>query len=755
MFGRKHVPALLAAIAIAAAALLATTPAGAAGSDPVLTGTDVSASSPDNGSTTTTSRGDTVEWVLSQLGGGAAAGHVSVTDPIPAGESYVPNSLQVPPGWTGSVSGGVVSAAGNVNATHQVSAPVAVPAPQFNTSVTNGGGDGYAPIPYGDNVYIIHHHTAGKIIKCFNKVTRVACAGFPKLVTPPPGFLVFGSATILDTYLDPSGQLYFPGRFSVVGTTATTPAIACIQLPAATPCASGGYALLSVPPTEAAMANGLVKIGSRLWTAVIQGSDPLALTCVDLGVGGSMTACPTSTPSVPALFDELISVNGALMGNATSYTGSGAIFPFAKNQPIYADGHTGPDLGPSSVPFRQLDSSGNTIGFCYQSYSDGQTRCVDGNANITDAPGALEALIGSYPGVGADFSFGYTPLVVGTKEYIDVWNFADLEVAGIKDSIVCFDWATNAACSSFGNTTTPGVLDTSTINGGHQHTYGMAVDDQNPQCGWAYGDARQLFNFQLVKGANCGGGQTSASVSLDAASYYCGVAPAGHHWTDVTLTGISAAQLSASSVTVKDADGNPVPGFSGVPLAADGTLDISSIPTTGSTAQLTVDLDVTTTSADPFRNGGKPTLTIGFDGPAGTVCFRAVNDTSCTALLPTGVTNAAHVVVDAAQFDPSAHLDIDPADPTNSSCSSASGTDTTSPAPPSSSPPPSSSGSTSPSYGIDAISTTRAVTSTVDSTGLARTGSPVGRLLEIAALLTLAGTALLLLVRPSRDRHEH
>jgi uncharacterized repeat protein (TIGR01451 family) len=728
--------ALLVATALAAVAAVLATPAGAAGTAPTKTGTDVSVGSPDQGSTTTTQRGDTVQWDLAQLDGGAAAGQVTVTDPIPAGQAYVPGSLQVPPGWTGSVSNGRVSASGSIDATHQTGSPAAVPAPQFNATTTDGGGDGYAPIPYGTNIYVIHHHsplTNPGPVDCFSKITGVECPGFPKSITTPAVYGGAGStATILVTYLNQAtGQLYLPVTYGTGDA-----GIACLQLPAMTPCAAGGSAILNVGGIVGS-ANGLVKIGTKLWTFVRDQQNPRGLlACVDLDAAGAMTPCPAQTlVAGGSIFSELTSTNGAPAANQTSPSATPGHFPFSGEAVVAGSTQIAAVTG--STPLIWLDAAGNSLGFCYHRYLPETDVCVRGDTGAqSPAPAALTAITSAYPGVGDDYTFGYSPLVVGTREYIPVWNFGSQEVVGIKDSIVCFDWATGAACPNFGNTSTPGYLDTSSINGGHQHTYGLAVDDQNPGCGWAYGDARQLFNFQLVQGADCGAGQTSASTTLDSASFYCGVAPTGHHWSTVTLTGIPADEVYTSSVTVFDASDTPVPGFIGVPLAADGTLDISSIPTSGTTSKLTARLDATVATA-PFQNGA-PTLTISFDGPTGSVCFRATNSSSCLELLPVGVTNTAHVVVAAAgsttSFDPRAHLAIDPSDPTNGSC----------PTPSASSSPPA---PTSPG------TTTLRPPGSGSNQALATTGTPAGLLLVLAGSLVSAGAAALFFARRGKASH--
>ena len=51
--------------------------------------------------------GDTATWVVSYASG--APGAATITDTIGAGQTYLPGSLQVPPGWTGT-EGNPVSA---------------------------------------------------------------------------------------------------------------------------------------------------------------------------------------------------------------------------------------------------------------------------------------------------------------------------------------------------------------------------------------------------------------------------------------------------------------------------------------------------------------------------------------------------------------------------------------------------------------------------------------------------------------------
>ena len=76
-------------------------------------------------------------------------------------------------------------ATGTVNPSG-AAALVPVPAPATSFATPQTGGDGYAPILYGPNVYNVFHHFNGgsltipKYLNCFSKTTGAAARVFPR-----------------------------------------------------------------------------------------------------------------------------------------------------------------------------------------------------------------------------------------------------------------------------------------------------------------------------------------------------------------------------------------------------------------------------------------------------------------------------------------------------------------------------------------------------------------------------------------------
>lgn len=184
-------------VASAGKATAATTPLGTI----TKSGTDLT-----NGSTATAggaagtaNPGDTLQWVLNYSNTQSSPVTANITDPITGNQSYVPGSLQVPPGMTTqySTNGGTsytsTQPASGVNAvgatgtgvpgTTGASSPIGAPSSSFATSTT--GGDGWQALTYTGDVTVHNVTVADKL---------VAPAGPAVTVTCPTGDLAPGAS---------------------------------------------------------------------------------------------------------------------------------------------------------------------------------------------------------------------------------------------------------------------------------------------------------------------------------------------------------------------------------------------------------------------------------------------------------------------------------------------------------------------------------------------------------------------------------
>ena len=152
-----------------------------------------------------------------------------------------------------------------------------------------------------------------------------------------------------------------------------------------------------------------------------------------------------------------------------------------------------------------------------------------------------------------------------------------------------------------------------------------------PGCLAADGDAGQIVLFNAQTGV-IGCPTAASSVTVNPIQYYCD-GQSGHiqAWNKVTLSGANSASYTSASVTITDANGDPVPGFQNVSLAAGQTsLDISSIPVTGSTATLAARVVFQgVTGASAF---GTALISLSWKGDPIQVCFQTkVSPGQCNA----------------------------------------------------------------------------------------------------------------------------
>jgi hypothetical protein len=165
------------------------------GNDPTTNSTATGGGSPGS-----TKAGDTINWVLHYKNNTGASANVNITDPITGNQTYVPGSLQTPPGFSPqwSTDGGssyvtsepasgvnAVGAAGSslpgsTGDTAQLGTPpAAVPA--------SGSGDGWEPLFIGGNVYNVFHSGNLTPLDCHSVATGVRCPGYPTYASPTAG----------------------------------------------------------------------------------------------------------------------------------------------------------------------------------------------------------------------------------------------------------------------------------------------------------------------------------------------------------------------------------------------------------------------------------------------------------------------------------------------------------------------------------------------------------------------------------------
>ncbi|MFF8770873.1 hypothetical protein [Kitasatospora sp. NPDC015120] len=587
------------------------------------TGTDVTNPSTATATTAGSARpGDTIKWVLDYKNGTTTDADVSITDPITGGQTYVDNSLQLPPGFTGSVTNGTLSAKGPVlQGTTSAASPVFSSQPvNFNTP----GGDGYSVEGYKNNIYtVFHHNNSGTVVFCATLAGAV-CPGWPAFSTyvDPKAGTPLGTGTAGAYYTAhingsfiANGKLYWPVSQGLEY------GMQCLDLDARVSC---GYTHLGTSPnaTHVLAGDGIAAADGNHYYLALGGNlhcvapDGTACGTVNITVGGIL---PTGYSFEMGTYGRYVYVTYINTARTSDYLSCFdtvthqlcAGFPIATGAPQ--------PVGFSSEVFPVVSSSGAFLGACavYQSVCYTPTGAALANP--------WSQRIYSYGASGQGYGTG---TLVGTKYYtgntnvVDCYDFAQPLVAGKVQP-----------CARF--TTHPPNL----------RSYTVRPLANLPGCFASNGDGGRIGIFNGETGTPCA--SASRSVQLTPDVYYCD-GKAGHttSWGSVSLPGLDGSQYYGATLTLTGANGAPVPGWTEVPFPKSGpqSVDISSIPVSGNTAALTATVSLAAVNSPTAVNAAKVKVT--WVGDSVQVCYRTVAPpVSCQQSLP--VTNNATAVTTA------------------------------------------------------------------------------------------------------------
>ncbi|MFJ8444464.1 DUF7507 domain-containing protein, partial [Kitasatospora griseola] len=650
------------------------------------TGTDIT-----TGSTTQTAHGDTVRWVVSKSNPAGVPVDATITDVIQGGpgstpqrQTYVPGSLQAPPGYTKqwSTNGGatfadtdqgtatnVVQARNPMLASPATGQVVPIPAP-FTPINTATGGDGFTPILYTatingvstPEVWNIYHHGFSNpaSVVCTDLLTNGPCptpdgapAGWPQaLNSSEPGATTgdIGS-TRTPTYVQLGSKLYYA---AVSRVTLGLIGVGCIDLQAQASC---GFTALQTGGGD--VVGGVVQAPNQLLYAVSGTGEILCYDAAanapcgtfDIGLppnegqvifsgdyAGIMRTIDgkiyvtdnqlSPLPTVMSCFDP--STNGACTGWSTPRT---VATPTTASEPARADN-----------VFEMYNSAGAVTGVCtivggfYQEVDPavGTVECFDLTGNPIAAPPGLTTLVSTNVGLGeANFQVPLT--ITAPNGHLETefpfWIYRGTTPT-LNSTSYCYDWTTQAPCAQYG---ADGIVNgPPNVNGGNTSPYGYAYDGQ---CKYSLGDTGYLFTLDPVTGASpCL--KTKAQSLINPAAFYCDGAT-GHvrSYGAVSLIGIDPTTIdfTQSSVTVLAADGTTVGTFPFNPVTERA--DISSVPIADSPIQVIANL--TLLSGAAFPPGNQPKMQVTFVGDDPQICFETTVATDCAV---TSVSNQASAV---------------------------------------------------------------------------------------------------------------
>lgn len=671
------------------------------------TGSVVSAA----GTTGTAASGDTLDWVLHYSNDTGAPAQVNITDPSGPNQTYVPGSLQAPPGlssewsidhgtsFTSSEPGSGVNEVGATGQLPNTGLGAVGPFTPITTPTTGNAasGDGWEDIFYNGNVYNLHHHyqvgesSTMTLIDCHVVATGAECPGYSQgglagldasSTAGTPFFSAAGQpatsnfTTMQNNFSSlntTTGKLYFATTLTGTGTYG----IGCLDLANNTSC---GFTQLGTGPSAITgpfqgYDAGGVTIGTKYYLMDYTGH----VQCYDTSTGsscGSYAAYPgglSLSASQSGSWSEVVSWGGRYLITKASTSGGENLLSCVDLQSgSVCSGFPVTDSGASgnSLLLPVMDTSGNLTGVCdeYKATNATSSRVF----NCYSVPGAT-TIANPYP-VPANTSIDPWSLgsmaTVGTKVYYvdDVGNNA-----AVGDSMTyqyeCYDFATSAPCAGFSS-----PLQTSNWADGSSsdlRVYTIVPDPALPGCMAEDGDGGIVQYFDAATGAlGCTGMQ--AQVAVNPPAFYCDGSAHATAWSQIMISGIAGTQYAGALYTVFDKNGSPVPGYTNVSIpAGQDSIDISGIPMSGDTSQLSVSMTLTNPAT-----GVTPKLSLTFQGTSGAeLCFKTVaGPQTCSAdqgldNQGNAITTGDNGVSDGPNGDDSGYaMFFEPSNPKLSSC---------------------------------------------------------------------------------------
>ena len=549
---------------------------------------------------------------------------------------YTLNSAQAPEGWTlkyltpsgvetttqPAVNTNVVGlkavgsniAAGTISGTNQNYSTETNSKIPSNTFSAASGGDGWGVTFYEDYIFNIWHHESSVNLICNSKSANASgktpcpwdsagSAGNTKTI-----FANYRTGGRSDAWVNPqTGRLYalVAPTSSVTGVSSDndTSGFLCIDIASAilnktapTYCSGGnrGYFAASDSQTVThssayGQINDITNVGTRIFGYDLSRS-PNAVLCFD-------TALNARCPNSPLL------VTGASHGGMNGWPTSARIlaigtqiFVVSSGASSYPQAHcfnasdltrcTGWETAKISSTTQsgdQLilphqDTSGVTDGFC------GWTNCYKLNGETTTA--------WTNPfGAFAEAKTGETWWTRGVDTLGRVY------FPGGNQYILCFDYIINAKCTDFGNSNS-GKLNVSAKT---SLMYDVRVDPLNPACLWINNHNGIIFNlsYQSTGSYGCSDRPViTLQPSQFAPRYACSTANGIASWSNIILKSLTGGTATTIKLTIKDAAGNSITGWTDRTITLNNRIDMSS-------------LDVALT-------GSRPTFSFAFSGISGT-----------------------------------------------------------------------------------------------------------------------------------------
>lgn len=538
----------------------------------------------------TLANGDLLSWVMTyQYTNTQQPAEADLQDVLSPVLQYVPGSLQAPPAWnrqwfTGAWVTTEPAAATGVGAFIKLpglvpfgtglTAPIPTPASGTITTGSSGGGDGYRAIPYGNNIYVINHHTTGMYLDCFNASNGARCAGYKAHVPLAIGSYVSNNnndnLTPYKTYeyLDRiNGKLYF----AVEKAAPIEYGILCADLVNKKSCGFVGLATSTASATNTVTFQGIGGVGGRVYMQLPGGR----IGCMD-------TATSAPCPGQPYLVDATATTPEA---NSSEIVGTRIYSTWRRPSPPYildcfetSTNAPCTGWGAAKIPdpsgrigilYPLLSAAGAVTGICAHTTEPN----VTGFACYHPASGAPVIPPANYLTWIQTFNGGPANTVsgggFGQSAYYQARVFNANTVGGISTAVGCYDFAESVP--------QPCKAPWTDVAGVTQRHYATIADPERPGCLWSYGDDGKLTSFQAADGKPCSG-RTSVVNVVKPTDAYCDGTGDVSAWDKLSLIGLTLATGMTATLTLYDGNNpaNLAVNGSNVPYAQN--LLVSSFP---------------------------------------------------------------------------------------------------------------------------------------------------------------------------------
>lgn len=652
-------------------------------------------------SSTQTQAGNTIKWIASYDNKSSGPASAEIKSDISPGTSYNYGSVKVPPGWSSSFStdnGGSFNGtdAGEATTNLKFNNPVVgspsngigeiASQPLVSAAQSGTGEDAYIPIPFDEQVYGLIHHSdqSGNEIVCSQK-DGTDCAGYPAALNLYGQTDFYTSINPLHYVDHANGRLFFTVQRSVGY------GIACWDLQKTQFCADNGYTELSATGSvlgsrQPSRLLGLVEVGDCLYSwdvdLVVYAFDPatFSTTCggfsaYDLAttyalpayvpgqhnVGGPNYGPVASAEAInnkiyfPINYAYNADINFFCGGSPTNYCYNSRLVCF---DPTDSTGNCGggwstPNLSGSEQNtrlvtgiFKDLNNDSNPcvyainifIGFptsttCYDK-TTGASTAVPANlvSNVVNDTRTINAEGGLY----LMASYEEVTTINSSDDTITIFPFTKFGAFGnsITGAAGCYNWDLADECVGWGSNS-DGETTWASINSGDTRDYGYTVDETG--CLLGLGDTGWLWSYNADDGSlPCQ--RSISTASLSPQSFYCdGGNVTG--WNQVVTSNTDFLDFEEIQVTIKDSNGVVVPGYDGVDIVpSSGILDISGIPYSGDTKDISVEVLLVALNGDPWTESNYPIITTTFNGDDAQICFETVAKDGCS--VPTIINNA-------------------------------------------------------------------------------------------------------------------